>query len=256
MDYEDRKQQIVEYLKKFGRMDYGKAAQLLQVSEATVRRDFELLEKEGYLIRIRGGAKASLPTVSIAPEILYSREREIIGEIAAGFVKSKELLYIGSGNTTMALVDHIEGASMSVITNGIPQLEALTRKGIQTFLLAGFLKQSTRALVGSRAIEMLKEFKFDQAFLGANGLSRDLKILSADEYEYEIKKIAIANARQCFILLDHSKFDKTAMYEISGSSLQNVYIITDKVVDWIDVKYEAFGEGYVFRLKDAIENRY
>ena len=255
MDFEDRKVKISEYLRESGKIDYGRAVDLLGVSEATVRRDFEQLEKQGLLIRVRGGARsAHLEKGSPRDRnIIYSSERKMIGEIASGFVRNNELVYIGSGTTTMALIDRIEHPNISVITNGIPQLEALTKKGIQTFLLAGFLKEATRALVGSRAIEMLKEFRFDTAFLGANGLSRDYKLLSADEYEYEIKKVAITNSRRCYMLLDHGKFDKTAMYEISGDILKNVYVITDRMADWIHAPYEKVGEGYVFCLGDAMK---
>ena len=180
---------------------------------------------------------------------ILSEEKRIIGEIAAGFVGPNELIYIGSGTTTLAMIPYIPVTTITVITNGIPQLEALKRKNIQAFLLCGFLKEHSRAVVGRQTVEMLSTYRFDKAFFGANGFDANLSLLSADEYEHDIKKIGISNSAESYVLVDHSKFDCYAMYRTPIQELGRISIITDRKLDR-DLEYEEHQRGYIYRSEN------
>ena len=53
-----------------------------------------------------------------------------------------------------------------VVTNGLMHIEKLLAKGIKTFLLGGYIKPTTKAMVGIGAIKSLKNYRFDKCFIG------------------------------------------------------------------------------------------
>ena len=78
---------------------------------------------------------------------------------------------------------------------------------------------------------MLESYRFDKAFIGVKGFDFSFAPLSADEYEYDIKNICIQNARETYILAEHSKFNKTAMYVTPSDLACYLNIITDSPVE-------------------------
>lgn len=79
-------------------------------------------------------------------------------------------------------------------------------------------------------LQLLSGYRFDRAFVGANGISIQLDILSADENEHQIKQLVAQQSKEMFVLADNSKFGKTAMYVIRKASHKNIKIITDSGV--------------------------
>lgn len=250
-----RRAKIMEYLDLNESVTYKELSDYLQVSEATIRRDLTAMEQQDEIIRFWGGAKRNPARSGQQEKVvrnMFSDEKRIIGEIAASFVGSNELIFIGSGTTTLAMIPYIQVTTITVITNGIPQLEELKRKNIQAFLLCGFLKEHSRAVVGRQTVDMLSGYRFDKAFFGAHGFDSNLSLLSADDYEHEIKKIGIQNSTESYVLIDHSKFDCYAMYRTPMQELGRISIITDRKLDK-NLKYEECLRGYIYRsenLKD------
>lgn len=257
----DRKGKILDLLDLNESVSYKELSDYLGVSEATVRRDLVAMEKKQELIRFWGGARRN-PDRPVRPGVVIRGgvlpdEKRIIGEIAASFIGSNELIFIGSGTTTLAMIPYIPVTTITVITNGIPQLEALKRKNIQAFLLCGFLKEHSRAVVGRQTVDMLSAYRFDKAFFGVNGFDSNLSLLSADEYEHDIKKIGIQNATESYVLADHSKFGCYAMYRTPLQELGRISIITDQRLAY-DLEYEEYLRGYIYhsdRMKKIINQK-
>lgn len=234
MKFKDRKIKILELIDRHGAVSYTDLVEKCDVSEATIRRDLAYLEKENLLVRFRGGARRindmSEKTMS-SKQYMNIEEKKFIGKAASKYIESNELIFIGSGSTTLALIEAIEDTSITVITNGILHAEALNKKNINTFLLCGFFKKNIEALVGKETIKLLSTFNFDRSFIGVNGINANLDLLSADEYERDIKSLAIKNSKETYVLADHSKFNKTAMYSISATSSERIHLITDTILD-------------------------
>lgn len=251
MSYRERKEKILDLLDLNGDLSYEQFVISLNVSEATVRRDLEKMNKENLIIRYWGGAKRNPSRVIRQRSILdstVSDEVRFIGEYAGNLVKDKEFIFIGSGLTTLAMIDYIKPTNISVVTNGIPQAEALKRKGINAFLLGGFIKEYSRAIVGEQTVSMLKSYSFDKSFIGVNGISGALDLLSADHYEYEIKKAAINRSKNNYILATHEKFLKTAMFSLSSNEYKNTMIISDKPM-FKDSTWTRDNKVYIHKIK-------
>lgn len=257
MKFADRKEKILSLLDIYETMTIQQLVDLLAISPATVRRDITQMEASGELQRYWGGIKRKQTPESLRKNNLQHQisdaNHAVIAQIAAEQIQDNELIFIGSGTTTLAMIPLIKSKNIHVITNGIPQLEALHRKNIQALLLCGFFKEYSRSLVGKETIQMLQDYRFDKAFLGVNGIDDQLSLLSADEYEDSIKTLCIHHSKKTYVLAGREKFHRTAYYAVSNRTAQDVMLITnyseypsDK---WIDVS-----GGCIGRIGELIKN--
>ena len=119
-----RRERIQEYLAihKIVRMD--ELYEMLDTSEATVRRDLEWLEREGVLERTHGGAILN-QRMTLEPEYIQRassnpEEKRLIGELAASLIDDGDVVFINSGTTTAQVIRHIRGdAGITVFTNNL-----------------------------------------------------------------------------------------------------------------------------------------
>ncbi len=231
MKYEQRKETMLKLLKNSELVNMETLVSELQSSEATIRRDIIRLEKEGLIKRYWGGIKRIESENDLRARSLnnlFDESTARIGKQAAQFIESGDLIYIGSGATTLAMIQYLDkNQKITVVTNGIPQLEALYEKEIRALLLCGFYKEYSQSVVGTETSKMLERYEFDKAFIGANGIGDDYSILSADYYEDSLKMLAIKKSKKTYCLVKNNKFNKKAYYGIGKDLAGNVVLITD-----------------------------
>lgn len=230
MGFDKRKNIILAQLEQQPFLFFSDLEHLLDVSPTTIRRDLTALEKEGSIIRFHGGIKKDKGVAEMSmnkKQTIHADRKKLIAKTAAEKIKPNSLIFIGSGSTTFAMLNYIHDTSITVITNGIPHAELLNKKNIRTFLLCGFIKERTRSTAGEQTVKMIHSYVFDSAFLGANGVGSQLELLSADEYEHNIKNAAIQASNYSYILADSSKFQATAMFNIPLQERPNIFIITE-----------------------------
>lgn len=232
MGYRERKSCILNALELQPVLSFPELCKILDVSPTTIRRDISSMEKEGALLRFHGGVR-KIGDISTQEASMRKKEsthveaKKRIGQKAASLIHSNELIFIASGSTTYYMIDYMKDTSITVITNGIPHAEALNAKHIRTFLLCGFIKEKTRSVAGEETVRLLNSYQFDQVFIGANGISSSWDYLSADKMEYDIKKASMMVGHNAYVLVDSSKFNKTAMYHLSFRDYPNSYLITE-----------------------------
>lgn len=257
MKYAQRKEKVLAMLQKNETLSIQKLVDILGSSEATVRRDVIRMEESGLLERCWGGVKRLNTPENTRKSNLQTAfptlKHEIIGQTAAAQLKENELIFIGSGTTTLAMIPFIQNRKIQVITNGIPQLEALYQKGIKALLLSGFFKEYSHSLVGKETVEMLRRYRFDQAFLGANGVDANYNLLSGDDYEDRIKTACIRQSRSVYLLVSGEKFHRTAMYAISPETAANVTIITDEPPD-ANAAWKKRDKAFMAKMSDLNKN--
>ncbi|MBK4098333.1 DeoR/GlpR family DNA-binding transcription regulator, partial [Staphylococcus aureus] len=178
-------------------------------SASTIRRDLSKLQQLGKLQRVHGGAmlKENRMVEANLTEKLATNldEKKMIAKIAANQINDNECLFIDAGSSTLELIKYIQAKDIIVVTNGLTHVEALLKKGIKTIMLGGQVKENTLATIGSSAMEILRRYCFDKAFIGMNGLDIELGLTTPDEQEALVKQTAMSLANQSFVLIDHSK---------------------------------------------------
>ncbi len=210
-------------------------------SESTIRRDLSTLEKDGKLIRIHGGAKRAVEKhrdVALAIKTTkFVAEKNEIAKRAAAIVQDNDCIYLDAGSTTLAMIPYLHQQHLTVVTNGLTHVPPLVEKGIEVYMIGGYVKSSTYAHVGVQARTMLDSFSFDKAFMGANGVDIEHGLTTPDIEEASIKTAAIRKSRNSYFLVDDSKFNETTFAKICD--LEEVQLITNKNNPYY-AKYKAF----------------
>ncbi|WP_297638917.1 DeoR/GlpR family DNA-binding transcription regulator [uncultured Clostridium sp.] len=226
---ERRHIKILKMLEEFEIIKLSEIIEEINTSESTVRRDLDFLEKKGLLERVHGGAKR---VTHKGEELSYSEksiqnieDKEKIGKLAAELVEENDGIFIDAGTSTYEMIPYLKGKNIMVITTGVNHIGALIENNIPCYMIGGKVKEKTKAIIGSDAIENLKKFSFDKAFLGANGVHGEFGYTTPDSEEAMIKRIAKELSREVFILADHTKFNKSAL--VKFGELEEGIILTD-----------------------------
>ncbi|MEK4031066.1 MULTISPECIES: DeoR/GlpR family DNA-binding transcription regulator [Bacillaceae] len=232
---EERHHLILQLLKEKEVRKLQEFVEATGSSESTIRRDLSQLEEEKKLIRVHGGAalvkqKRSEPSM-IEKSTRHTTEKKRMALYAASLLANGDCIYLDAGTTTFEMIPHIEGKDITVVTNGIAHAEALVERGIQTFVIGGYLKANTRALIGQGALHGLSQYSFDKCFIGVNGIHPNAGFTTPDPEEALIKRTAIERSQAAYVLADPSKFNETAFAHIGH--LQEAIIITDKLEEEI-----------------------
>ena len=210
-------------------------AELLEISESTVRRDLTALDELGKLKKVFGGATAITKTEGVYEdnvslrEHLMSAEKTEIAKYSATLINNTDFVFIDSGTTTSRLIDFIENNQATYVTNGIVHARKLVQKGLNAYLIGGKVKAATEAVVGAEGIANLKNFNFSKAFMGTNGIDVAAGFTTPDIEEAMMKEAAVKKAYMAFVLADHSKFRR--VFAVTFSQLKTCCIITDSVPD-------------------------
>ncbi len=213
---EERINKITELLAKRGYMSVLELAEVMNVSDMTIRRDLEKLDKEGLIRRTHGGAYIELSMLEVdyhIRETVYLPEKEAIGRKAYTLIQPGESIFIDAGSTTSFLASSIDDTKkLTVVTHSIVVSQALMNKhNVDTIMLGGKLHSATQSLIGPLTEEGLKKFKYTKAFLGTSGinLSEGLTISTIDEVP--IKRQAALNSKRVILLADSTKFNKDVL---------------------------------------------
>jgi len=185
------------------------------VSEVTIRKDLTQLENRGILLRTHGGA-----VLAEKPELVINQhkrsqeqvlEKNFIAQTAAQRVKDGESILLDTGSTTLALVRELRGRNITVVTNSILiAMELVNDDRITVIVLGGTLRHSSLALMGAMALEPLRNLHVDRAFMGASGFDPKNGFSCQNLIEAETKKAMLKTAAEVVVLVDHTKFGKTA----------------------------------------------
>jgi DeoR family fructose operon transcriptional repressor len=198
-------------------------------SESTIRRDLSQLEANNKLKRVHGGASLlhqKGDELSISEKSTKNlEEKEAIARFAASLIRDGDCIFLDAGTTVYQMIRYIEAKDIKVVTNGLTHLEALLEQTINTYLIGGYIKQKTKALIGPGAIEGIKQFRFDKSFIGVNGIHLQYGYTTPDPEEASIKSQAIHLGQQTFVLADHSKFHEVTFAKVG--ELDQAHIITN-----------------------------
>ncbi|MFD0717228.1 DeoR/GlpR family DNA-binding transcription regulator [Paenibacillus sp. GCM10027626] len=227
-----RQQQMLERLEADGEIKVAEMKELFGVTEMTIRRDLEKLEQAGAVRRTFGGAILVGKDVTLQDRSgVLTDEKICIGRKAAELVQPGDSIFIDGGSTTLQLARALKpGMDITVVTNALNVAGELMEKRIPTIVAGGIILESTSTLVGPIACETIGSMAFNRIFLGATGVSGVHGFSNSNVYEAEIKKLAIRQASEVNIVLDHSKFGANVL--ISFAELSKAQrIITDRLPD-------------------------
>ena len=94
-------------------------------------------------------------------------------------------------------------------------------------LIGGELKSSTEAVVGSEAMETIRKYHFTKGFFGTNGVTKKTGLTTPDASEAMVKKIAMEQCQEKYVLCDESKFGEVS--SVTFAPFAGAKIVTDQM---------------------------
>lgn len=205
-----RRMQILDLLQEVGSATVTDLASRFSVSEMTMRRDLQLLDDEGFVRRVRGGAMimkspTELPFRTRMVENLD--EKAAIAEQAVNLVTEGMSVFLAPGTTAREVALRLPPRGLRVITNSLPISQELAEGQNDFVLTGGTLRRFSESLVGPSAVASLEAESIHMAFIGVSGVSiaRGLTLYSAEEAN--VARAAVRSSRVTCVLADSSKFD-------------------------------------------------
>ena len=205
------------------------------VSEMTIRRDLESLEREGLVERSHGGA---VPTPGanavIALEPTYSARRRLnsepkrqIAKRAAELVSAEQAIGLDSGSTISYLAAELAGREpLKIVTHSLQAVLAMPQPILsEVFLLGGQLRAREGSLCGGITNKQLATHWLDRFFLGVCGIDED-GLYDYSSEDSEVKSTFIQQSKAVTVLCDSSKFGRRSFARICGFE-QVESIVTD-----------------------------
>jgi DeoR family transcriptional regulator, fructose operon transcriptional repressor len=236
---EERHRIILDLLKEKEAIKIQEIAEQTNASESTIRRDLTQLEQEKYLKRVHGGAarlQGKLKELTVSEKTSKSlHEKSVIARYAASLVEEGDCIFLDAGTTTLGMIEFLPEIDIVIVTNGLTHVDALLHKGFKTYIVGGSVKPTTKAMIGSGAIESLQKYRFDKAFLGTNGVHPQYGYTTPDPEEAQIKKTAIELSREAMVLADDTKFGEIAFSKIAD--LEKAIVITNGTANDLDPAY-------------------
>lgn len=226
----ERKSEILATLQKEKSVLVSELSQKYGVTEETIRRDLDKLEKEGYVKKTYGGAvlkqKANEDIPFKIREKTNIQQKQKIAKTVVSMIEDGESIMLDSSSTSLMIARNLKQyKDLTVITNSVEVLIELSRnKNIKVISSGGILRESALSLGGSDARRLLRKFNVDKAILSCKGINMIKGITESNEGEAEMKKTMRESAKETIWAIDSSKFDKISFVTF------NEFKAGDKVV--------------------------
>lgn len=245
-----RFEKIVEIVDEKGIANTRDLAQILGVTETTIRRDCERLDKQGKILRVHGGAKSIRPTVVQSPQdekamkdrTEHYREKDIVCERAASFVRDGDCIFLDGGTSIAPMVKYLIKKQVKIVTHSMLVAEAFVDEDAELFMIGGSYIPRYSMSVGPMALRDIENFNFDYAFIGCLGMDPAEKVLYTAEMEtMEIKRAAMNLSKKKFLLLDASKLNVRGFYRsISTTEFDGIICNESR-----ELNYEELPENFM-----------
>jgi len=207
---------LTELLRQEGYSSVTGLAQRFSVSEATIRRDLDVLQKENRLTRTYGGALSEYDALFVPFYQRNTRQRSLkrrIARTATECITQAATIFLDAGSTVFSIAERIAELnlkSLKLVTNSLPAAEVMASKGAsEVHLLGGQLLPHQLVVVGAGASISLSSWHFDLAFLSAEGMNSDGLWNSQDDISNFQRHVCGRSSRSVFCL-DESKLNQTA----------------------------------------------
>lgn len=220
----ERRERMALQLAQSGYAGIADLANLLGVSEMTVRRDLDVLVEKGIVDRAHGGAVVrrgarSARIDTIEPGLderirLNADAKAEIGRAAAALIAPGQTIALDIGSTALCLAHALKAMDVRIFTNSLKIAMFLAGGTPRVYTVGGEVCGGEPSVIGAMARRQIEAFRFDWMFLGASGLAED-GLYDYSLEDSEIKRALIERARQTVALIDSSKFDRLSVARIA-----------------------------------------
>ena len=243
----ERRQSMLDVLRKQPGLRVPELAQALNVSEGTVRNDLNALEDEGRLKRVHGGAvlndQGEFQNNSFVRRYKQNAAAKLaIAREAALLVKDGDSILLDASSTDYFLARALSGRQeLRVVTNGFEVARELAENTSNSvILIGGVVNNNSSSVTGLLSERIIEELRIEKAFLSCSGFSLERGMTEILLAEAQIKRKVIESSQQLYALVDSAKFGKEDLTSFA-SPKKVTRLFTDEGIsqDWINRLHEA-----------------
>jgi DeoR family fructose operon transcriptional repressor len=235
---EERHREILERVRRDGKVSVEALTEELGVSAPTIRADLGTLENRRLLRRTHGGAIGLETTLYEPPyaerERVRQPEKARIAAAAVARVQDHETVLLDAGTTTYEVAVCLkQRVGLTVVTNSLEaawELMDAPPGHVETIVVGGHVHARRRATLGPLAAEFLNRLHVDRVFLGVNGVHPEAGWTVVDFDAAQVKRAMLGRAREVVVVADASKLGASAFASIGPLSLAHV-LVTDTAPD-------------------------
>lgn len=225
----NRHTKLIEIVNSNKRIEVSKLAEILNVSQVTIRKDLGMLEEKGLLRREHGYAVIS-SSDDINSRLAFNYEiKRKIAQLASKLVSNGETVMIESGSCCALLAEELayNKRDITIVTNSV-FIASYIRKApfAKVILLGGDYQKESQVLVGPLAKKGAEDFFVDKLFVGTDGYNPKIGFTGKDLMRTETVKAMGKNANKIIVLTESSKFHQQGVVAQFKTEEVN-YVLTD-----------------------------
>jgi DeoR/GlpR family transcriptional regulator of sugar metabolism len=231
-EIQERREKISHLLKVNNKVRVSDLVQTFQVSDETIRKDFEFLEKQGILKKVYGGAELNktdgVEPVSQRTTSYHSEKMAIVTKAFEFIPEEKCIISLDQGSTVAMLARLLnKHRNKTIITGSLMSILELVESENKLYCTGGIFSKEDMSFQGNIASDTLRDIRADICFLGSSGILDRKGMCSSSFADAELKRELVNKSNKNIVLLDHSKFYKSSFVEaVKWESID--YVITNK----------------------------
>lgn len=232
----ERRNLILEKLQEEKKVVVSELSQLYNVSEETIRRDLDKLDKDGLCVKSYGGAIFN-ESANIDMPFNVRRKRnpsgkQKIAELIAGLISDGEHIMLDASTTSVYIAKAIKNKkNMTVITNSVEIVVELSDVPDWTVISSGgSVKGDDLALVGTNTVERMNAYNVEKAIISCKGFDLERGFTDSNELYTQVKHAMMRAGETCILAVDSSKFGSIYFSRIGDLTCVDM-VVTDKKPD-------------------------
>ena len=220
MFVEERQSLIIEELHEKGRVRVKELSERFKVSEDLIRKDLSALEDKGLLKKAYGGAVMIKENVhrKVASQRknVHTEEKRRIAKKALEYIKDGDIIYLDISTVNIELAHLLvrDHRQVSVVTNMLDVVNILVKSDLSVTFIGGELDYGRDGFVGSLALAMVNNFRFDKAFMGVVGVDcHENAVMTYMANDGLMKKNVVHHSRESYMMCEGEKFSQVGNYK-------------------------------------------
>ena len=228
----ERTEIILAQLRQQGLARSSELAQACGVTEETIRKDLIQMEREGLLLRTRGGARRSSPQRLDLPlperDSLNRKEKKAIAAAACRLIEPRDTVFLDASSTVLEMTGFFPDREVTVVTNANHVVVSLGEfASIDLICTGGEYERRSRSYVGIVAEESVQRYYLQWMFIGVDGLDPHRGASEVNPGQARLKERILPMAEKVCVLADHTKLRRKSPFFFARPN-QIHYLVTDE----------------------------
>jgi DeoR/GlpR family transcriptional regulator of sugar metabolism len=228
---EQRRSRLLELVRSRRFATLPELAEILTVSESTVRRDVEQLEEQGSARRIHGGVlyagtSPMLPHFEGGQATRWE-QKKTIAEWTARLIEDGDTILLDGGSTTYEVARLLVGRPLHVVTNSLPVANLFASDtNSDLVMVGGNICPRTGVAQGPLADQMIAALRVRKTVLSVAAVHED-GFFNNNLMLVETERTMMKAADGVIVVVDSSKFGRKSLVRLCGLDAAQTLVVDD-----------------------------